>query len=280
MTLQIGDVAPDFTAATTQGIINFHDWLGSSWAVLFSHPRDFTPVCTTELGYTEKLRPQFEKRGVKVIGLSVDDVNDHERWADDIQQTQGARPQFPIISDVNRKVATTYGMLHPKADTTFTVRSVFIIDPQKKIRATITYPASTGRNFDEILRVIDSLQLTDRYKVATPVNWREGDDVIIVPSVSDEDARRLGRAPAPHHHAAAHMRRPRAHRREPRIVGRRDRTLETAKCQRRFQCQLSLRRRTRKVGTSLRRSPAGKAQARGEGLAALRAAADCSPPNL
>jgi len=191
MTLQIGDVAPDFTAATTQGIINFHDWLGSSWAVLFSHPRDFTPVCTTELGYTEKLRPQFEKRGVKVIGLSVDDVNDHERWADDIQQTQGARPQFPIISDVNRKVATTYGMLHPKADTTFTVRSVFIIDPQKKIRATITYPASTGRNFDEILRVIDSLQLTDRYKVATPVNWREGDDVIIVPSVSDEDARRL-----------------------------------------------------------------------------------------
>jgi alkyl hydroperoxide reductase subunit AhpC len=191
MTLQIGDVAPDFTAATTQGIINFHDWLGSSWAVLFSHPRDFTPVCTTELGYTEKLRPQFEKRGVKVIGLSVDDVNDHERWADDIQQTQGARPQFPIISDVNRKVATTYGMLHPKADTTFTVRSVFIIDPQKKIRATITYPASTGRNFDEILRVIDSLQLTDRYKVATPVNWREGEDVIIVPSVSDEDARRL-----------------------------------------------------------------------------------------
>ena len=191
MALQIGDLAPDFTAATTRGVINFHAWLGDSWAVLFSHPRDFTPVCTTELGYTEKLRPQFEKRGVKVLGLSVDDVNDHERWADDIQQTQGARPQFPIISDVDRKVATAYGMLHPKADTTFTVRSVFIIDPRKKIRATITYPASTGRNFDEILRVIDSLQLTDRHKVATPVNWREGDDVIIVPSVSDEDARRL-----------------------------------------------------------------------------------------
>lgn len=191
MALQIGDMAPDFSAATTQGAINFHDWLGDSWAVLFSHPKDFTPVCTTELGYTEKLRPQFERRGVKVVGLSVDDVKDHERWADDIQQTQGARPQFPIISDVNRQVATAYGMLHPKADSTHTVRSVFIIDPQKKIRATITYPASTGRNFDEILRVIDSLQLTDRHKVATPVNWREGDDVIIVPSVSDEDARGL-----------------------------------------------------------------------------------------
>jgi len=191
MALQIGDLAPDFTAVTTQGIIGFHDWLKGSWGVLFSHPKDFTPVCTTELGYTEKLRPEFEKRGVKVIGLSVDDVADHERWVDDIHQTQGARPQFPVIADSLGKVAAAYGMIHPKADSTFTVRSVFIIDPQKKIRAMITYPASTGRNFDEILRVIDSLQLTDRHKVATPVNWRNGEDVIIVPSVSNDDARKL-----------------------------------------------------------------------------------------
>ena len=191
MTLQIGDVAPDFTAMTTQGIIGFHDWLAGSWAVLFSHPKDFTPVCTTELGYTEKLRPEFEKRGVKVIGLSVDDVTDHERWVEDIHQTQGARPQFPVIADSLGKVAAAYGMIHPKADSTFTVRSVFIIDHNRKIRATITYPASTGRNFDEILRVIDSLQLTDRFKVATPVNWRHGDDVIIVPSVSNDEARKL-----------------------------------------------------------------------------------------
>lgn len=191
MTLQIGDVAPDFTAMTTQGIIGFHDWLAGSWAVLFSHPRDFTPVCTTELGYTEKLRPEFEKRGVKVIGLSVDDVTDHERWVEDIHQTQGARPQFPVIADSLGKVAAAYGMIHPKADSTFTVRSVFVIDHNRKIRATITYPASTGRNFDEILRVIDSLQLTDRFKVATPVNWRHGEDVIIVPSVSTDEARKL-----------------------------------------------------------------------------------------
>jgi thioredoxin-dependent peroxiredoxin len=191
MSLQIGDTAPDFKAATTRGQIQFHEWLGSSWGVLFSHPKDFTPVCTTELGYTEKLRPEFEKRGVKVIGLSVDAIGDHERWADDIEVTQGKRPQFPIIGDADRTVANLYGMLHPKADTTFTVRSVFIIDPAKKIRATITYPASTGRNFDEILRVIDSLQLTDNYKVATPVNWTPGQDVIIVPSVSNDDARKL-----------------------------------------------------------------------------------------
>jgi thioredoxin-dependent peroxiredoxin len=191
MSLQIGDIAPDFKAATTRGQIQFHEWLGSSWGVLFSHPKDFTPVCTTELGYTEKLRPQFEKRGVKVIGLSVDAIGDHERWADDIEATQGKRPQFPIIGDADRAVANLYGMLHPKADTTFTVRSVFIIDPAKKIRATITYPASTGRNFDEILRVIDSLQLTDNHKVATPVNWTPGQDVIIVPSVSNDDARKL-----------------------------------------------------------------------------------------
>jgi thioredoxin-dependent peroxiredoxin len=191
MALQIGDTAPDFAANTTQGPIKFHEWLGSSWGVLFSHPKDFTPVCTTELGYTEKLRPEFEKRGVKVIGLSVDAVGDHERWADDIEATQGARPRFPLIGDADRSVATLYGMLHPKASTTLTVRSVFIIDAAKVIRASITYPASTGRNFDEILRVIDSLQLTDKQKVATPVNWQPGDDVIIVPSLSNDDARKL-----------------------------------------------------------------------------------------
>jgi len=191
MALQIGDTAPDFTADTTVGKIRFHEWLGDSWGVLFSHPKDFTPVCTTELGYTEKLRPEFEKRGVKVIGLSVDAVGDHERWADDIEATQGARPRFPLIGDPDRTVANLYGMLHPKADNTFTVRSVFFIDPAKKIRAMITYPASTGRNFDEILRVVDSLQLTDKHKVATPVNWKQGEDVIIVPSVSNDDARKL-----------------------------------------------------------------------------------------
>lgn len=191
MALQLGDSAPNFTAETTAGRIDFHEWLGDSWGVLFSHPRDFTPVCTTELGYTEKLAPEFAKRGVKVIGLSVDGVDDHARWADDIAATQGARPRFPLIGDHDRAVSAAYGMIHPKADNTFTVRSVFIIDPKKKIRATLTYPASTGRNFDEILRVIDSLQLTDRHKVATPVNWRFGDDVIIVPSLSNEDASRL-----------------------------------------------------------------------------------------
>ena len=191
MALQLGDIAPDFNAETTAGQIRFHEWLGNSWGVLFSHPKDFTPVCTTELGYTEKLRPEFEKRGVKVIGLSVDPVGDHQKWADDIESTQGARPRFPIIADADRAVATLYGMLHPKADNTHTVRSVFIIDPAKKIRLTITYPAATGRNFDEILRVIDSLQLTDKFKVATPVNWKHGEDVIIVPSVSNDDAKKL-----------------------------------------------------------------------------------------
>ncbi|MBX5463757.1 MAG: peroxiredoxin [Steroidobacteraceae bacterium] len=191
MALQLGDTAPDFTAETTAGTIRFHEWLGNSWAVLFSHPKDFTPVCTTELGYTEKLRPEFEKRNVKVIGLSVDPLGDHQRWADDIEATQGARPRFPLIADADRKVANLYGMIHPNASTTLTVRSVFIIDPERKIRATITYPASTGRNFDEILRVIDSLQLTDKHKVATPVNWKSGDDVIIVPSLSNDEARKL-----------------------------------------------------------------------------------------
>jgi alkyl hydroperoxide reductase subunit AhpC len=189
--LQIGDTAPDFRAVTTAGAIQFHAWLGNSWGVLFSHPKDFTPVCTTELGYTEKLRPEFEKRNVKVIGLSVDPLEDHERWSDDIEATQGARPRFPLIADPQREVATLYGMIHPNASTTLTVRSVFIIDPERKIRATITYPASTGRNFDEILRVIDSLQLTDRHKVATPVNWKPGEDVIIVPSVSNDEAKKL-----------------------------------------------------------------------------------------
>jgi len=191
MSLQIGDIAPDFQAHTTAGRIRFHEWVGPRWSVLFSHPKDFTPVCTTELGYTERLRPEFEKRGVRVIGLSVDSIGDHERWADDIEATQGARPLFPIIGDADRVVANLYGMLHPKADTTFTVRSVFIIDPAKKVRAMITYPASTGRNFDEILRVIDSLQLTDKHKVATPVNWRPGEKVIIAPSLSNEEARKL-----------------------------------------------------------------------------------------
>lgn len=191
MALQLGDTAPDFEAVTTAGPIKFHEWLGNSWAVLFSHPKDFTPVCTTELGYTEKLVPEFAKRGVKVIGLSVDAVDDHRRWLDDIEATQSARPNFPIIADVDRKVSTAYGMIHPKADQTFTVRSVFVIDPAKKIRATLTYPASTGRNFDEILRLVDSIQLTDKHKVATPVNWQQGGDVIIAPSLSKDDAAKL-----------------------------------------------------------------------------------------
>ena len=191
MAIRLGDIAPDFSADTTEGPINFHEWKKDSWAVLFSHPKDFTPVCTTELGYTERLRPEFEKRNVKVIGLSVDALGDHERWAEDIGETQGARPRFPIIADAERKVSELYGMIHPKASSTLTVRSVFIIDPAKKIRATITYPASTGRNFDEILRLVDSLQLTDRHKVATPVNWKQGEDVIIVPSVSNDEAKKL-----------------------------------------------------------------------------------------
>ena len=191
MALQLGDVAPDFEAETTVGKIKFHDWLGSSWGVLFSHPKDYTPVCTTELGYTAKLKPEFDKRGVKVIGLSVDPLGAHEGWSKDIAETQGHAVNFPMIADADRKVSSLYGMIHPNASDTFTVRSVFVIDPNKKVRLTITYPASTGRNFDEVLRVIDSLQLTDKYKVATPVNWKQGEDVIIVPSVKDEDAQKL-----------------------------------------------------------------------------------------
>jgi len=191
MSLQLGDIAPDFEAETTQGKIKFHDWLGSSWGVLFSHPKDYTPVCTTELGYTAKLKPEFDKRGVKVIGLSVDALGSHEGWSKDILETQGHAVNFPMIADADRKVSGLYGMIHPNASDTFTVRSVFVIDPNKKVRLTITYPASTGRNFDEVLRVIDSLQLTDKHKVATPVNWKQGEDVIIVPSVKDEDAQKL-----------------------------------------------------------------------------------------
>ena len=189
MALRLGDVAPDFTADSTQGTIRFHSWIGNSWAILFSHPKDFTPVCTTELGYVARLKPEFDERNVKPIGLSVDPVASHEGWSKDIQETQGQAPNYPIIADPDRKVANLYGMMHPAHDEVFTVRTVFVIDPQKKIRLTITYPQTCGRNFDEILRVIDSLQLTDRHKVATPVNWKHGEDVIIVPAVSDEEAK-------------------------------------------------------------------------------------------
>jgi alkyl hydroperoxide reductase subunit AhpC len=189
MTLRLGDTAPDFQAETTAGPIRFHDWLGDDWGVLFSHPRDFTPVCTTELGYVARLRPEFERRGVKTLGLSIDPLDSHEGWAADILETQGHAVNFPIIADPDRKVADLYGMIHPAHDEVHTVRTVFVIDPKKKIRLFIAYPQTTGRNFDEILRVIDSLQLTDRHRVATPVNWKPGEDVIIVPAVSDEEAR-------------------------------------------------------------------------------------------
>ncbi len=189
MSLQLGDVAPDFEADTTEGRIRFHEWIGDSWCVLFSHPKDFTPVCTTELGNVEKLLPEFRRRGVKVIGLSVDSVDDHRKWSDDIEETQGARPSYPLIADPERKIANLYGMIHPKALDTLTVRTAFVIGPDQTIKLTITYPASTGRNFDELLRTIDSLQLTARHSVATPVNWQAGEDVIIVPSLSDDEAR-------------------------------------------------------------------------------------------
>ena len=190
MTLRLGDTAPDFEAQTTQGPVRFHDWIGNGWAILFSHPKDFTPVCTTELGYMAKLGPEFAKRGVKVIGLSVDQVDNHKNWVKDIEDTQGSTLAYPIIADPERKVANLYGMMHPAHDELYTVRTVFVIDPNKKIRLMITYPQTTGRNFDEILRVIDSMQLTDKFSVATPVNWKQGEDVIIVPSVSDDDAKK------------------------------------------------------------------------------------------
>lgn len=190
MALLIGDTAPDFEVDSTEGPIKFHDYIDGSWAVLFSHPADFTPVCTTELGYTAKLKSEFAKRNVKVLGVSVDPLDDHERWSKDIEETQGTALNFPLIADPSRVVASLYDMIHPNADNTFTVRSVFIIGPDKKIKATFAYPASTGRNFDEIVRLIDSLQLTAKHQVATPVNWKAGEDVIIVPAVSDEDAKK------------------------------------------------------------------------------------------
>jgi alkyl hydroperoxide reductase subunit AhpC len=190
MSLRLGDTAPDFTADTTHGQVRFHEceWIGDSWAILFSHARDFTPVCTSELCYVARLKPEFERRGGKAIGLSIDPVDSHARWSEDIAATQGQAPNFPIIADPDRKVANLYGMIHPSHDEVCTVRTVFVIDPKKKIRVTITYPQTTGRNFDEIVRVIDSLQLTDAHRVATPVNWKQGEDVIIVPAVTDAEA--------------------------------------------------------------------------------------------
>lgn len=187
MTLRLGDVAPDFVQESSAGPIKFHEYLGDSWGILFSHPADYTPVCTTELGATAKLKDEFAKRNVKVIALSVDPVESHKGWISDINETQNTTVNFPILADADRKVSTLYDLIHPNASTTATVRSVFVIDPQKKIRLTITYPASTGRNFDEILRVIDSLQLTEYHSVATPVNWKNGDDVVIVPSLQDPE---------------------------------------------------------------------------------------------
>ncbi|WP_029001317.1 peroxiredoxin [Azohydromonas australica] len=200
MSLRINDIAPDFTAQTTQGPIRFHEWIGSDWAVLFSHPKDFTPVCTTELGYMAKIEPEFSRRGAKLIGLSIDPVEHHERWCDDIEQTQGHRPKYPMIGDTDLNVAKLYNMLPAEepgtsesrtAATNATVRSVFIIGPDKRIKMMMTYPMTSGRNFDEILRVLDSIQLTAKHKVATPVNWKHGEDVIIAASVSDDDARAL-----------------------------------------------------------------------------------------
>jgi alkyl hydroperoxide reductase subunit AhpC len=200
MSLRINDTAPDFSAETTQGPIRFHDWIGDSWAVLFSHPKDFTPVCTTELGYMAKIEPEFRRRNCKIIGLSVDPVGSHERWANDIEQTQGARPQYPMIGDPTLEVAKLYNMLPAEepgtsdgrtAANNATVRTVFVIGPDKKIKLMMTYPMTTGRNFDEILRALDSMQLTARSKVATPVNWKHGEDVIIAGSVTDDDARKL-----------------------------------------------------------------------------------------
>ncbi len=189
MSVQLGDIAPDFTADTTHGAISFHQWKGDSWAVLFSHPKDFTPVCTTELGAAAKLKPEFDKRNVKIIGLSVDPVPSHVKWEADIKDVTGQQVNFPMIGDADRKVSLLYGMIHPNASETMTVRSVYVIGPDHKVKLTLTYPASTGRNFDEILRVIDSLQLTAKFQVSTPADWKDGQDVIIVPAVSDDEAR-------------------------------------------------------------------------------------------
>ena len=187
MVLRLGDIAPDFSAETTHGNINFHDWLCDSWGILFSHPKDYTPVCTTELGYMSKIKPEFDKRNVKILAISVDPIDSHKGWIGDINDTQNTTVNFPIIADPDRKVSNLYDMIHPKADDTLTVRSVFVIGADKKIKLTITYPASTGRNFDEVLRVVDSLQLTSDYQVATPVNWKHGEDCIVVPSIPTED---------------------------------------------------------------------------------------------
>ncbi|MFQ5525238.1 MAG: peroxiredoxin [Thermoanaerobaculia bacterium] len=189
MAIRLGDTAPDFEAVSTEGPIRFHEWMGDGWAVLFSHPKDFTPVCTTELGEVARLESEFSRRDVRVIGLSVDPLESHRAWAKDIEETQGLAPNFPLIADADRRVSDLYDMVHPNADDTMTVRSVFVIGPDKKVKLTLTYPASTGRDFDEILRVIDSLQLTASHQVATPVNWRNGDDVIIAPALTDEEAR-------------------------------------------------------------------------------------------
>jgi alkyl hydroperoxide reductase subunit AhpC len=191
MPVRLGDIAPDFTQDSTAGKIAFHQWIGNSWCVLFSHPKDFTPVCTTELGTVARLRGEFEKRNCKVIALSVDKVEDHQKWANDIKETQGAAVNFPILGDPDRKVSTLYDMIHPQANDSLTVRSVFVIDPNKKVRLILTYPASAGRNFSELLRTIDSLQLTDKYKVATPADWKDGQDVIIVPAVTNDEAKKL-----------------------------------------------------------------------------------------
>ena len=189
MAIRLGDTAPDFTAETTEGTINFHEWLGDNWGILFSHPKDFTPVCTTELGAFAKAKGEFDKRNTKLIGLSVDSVESHKGWTGDIEETQGAKVNFPMIGDEDHRVADLYDMIHPNANDTLTVRSVFIIGPDKKVKLTLTYPASTGRNVDEVIRVLDSLQLTAGYSVSTPVNWKDGDDVIIAPAISDEDAK-------------------------------------------------------------------------------------------
>ena len=191
MAVRLGDIAPDFVAETTEGKIEFHEWIGNNWVIFFSHPADFTPVCTTELGTVAKLKPEFEKRNTKVIALSVDPVDSHHSWINDINETQGATVDYPIIADPDREIANLYDMIHPNSLDNLTIRAVFVIGPDKKVKLTLTYPASTGRNFDEILRVVDSLQLTAVHKVATPANWRDGEDCIVVPAVSDEEAKEL-----------------------------------------------------------------------------------------
>ena len=190
MAIRLGDTAPNFTAETTEGSVDFYKWKGDKWAVLFSHPKDFTPVCTTELGYVAKIKPEFEKRNCKIIGLSCDPLGAHREWSKDIEETQGAAPNFPMIADPDKKVAGLYDMIHPNASDTMTVRTVFVVGPDNKVKLTITYPASTGRNFDEVLRVIDSLQLTAGHSVATPVNWKQGQDVIVAPALSDDEAKK------------------------------------------------------------------------------------------